>query len=416
MSIRSLSTLSLSLVLAACSTAPSQSSQPSASASPSASELPSPASTVAAGLPIRADPGLYFPTAEVTALAKPGQLIQYQEIKALAGSRAWLVVYGSTGLDGKPVAVSGIVMAPEVAPADGGYPVVAWAHWTTGVADICAPSRAGVNDIPPDVNRLVQQGYVVTATDYEGLGTSGVHPYLVGISEGRSVLDSIRAVQDLPGAHAGTDAVVIGHSQGGHAALWSAELAPSYAPGLALLGVFAGSPPTDMVGLETWAFSEAAKGGLGPAQAPLLLFGVWNDIYDASLSFLTDEGQRSALAGRDGCQPTPVSGTPYLSDPAKDPVWHNLLVKNSPGLALTGVPITVVSPISDQAVLYDSQVAGVRVMCAIGDTVELRSVPGDHDASIASPSAWQDVTDWISARFAGVEAVTTCTPGTSAAP
>ena len=402
--------LALSLLLAACSTPPSPSIAPSTSASPSASELPSASASVTAGLPFHADPGLYYPKAEVTALARPGQVILYEEIKALPGTRAWFVVYGSSGLDGKPVAVSGIVLAPEAAPAEGGYPLVAWAHGTTGIADSCAPSRAGVDGIPSDVSDLVAKGYVVAATDYEGLGTTGVHPYIVGISEGRSVLDSIRAVQGLPDAHAGTEAVVIGHSQGGHAALWSAELAPSYAPGLSLLGALAASPPTDLVGWESWAFAEAAKGTLDRAQAPLLLFGVWNAVYDASLSFLTNEGRQSALAGRDACEPTPVSSTPYVRDPAKDPVWRNLLARNSPGLALTGVPIRVVSPTSDEAVQYDTQVAGVQVMCGIGDTVELRTIAGGHDASIGSPSAWMDVSEWITDRFAGVEAVTTCTP------
>ena len=416
MSIRWRAPLTGVLILAACSTPPSPSVAPSISASPLASELPSVSASVAAGLPVAAEPGLYYPTAEVIALAKPGQLILNEEIRATPGMRAWFVVYGSTGLDGKPVAVSGIFLAPEAAPAEGGYPVVAWAHYTTGVADVCAPSRAGINNIPTEVKALVTKGYVVIATDYEGLGTTGVHPYLVGISEGRSVLDSIRAVQTLPDAHAGTEAVVIGLSQGGHAALWSAELAPSYAPGLALLGAYAGSPPTDLVGWESWAFGEAAKGTLDRASAPLLMFGVWNAIYDASLSFLTNEGRQSALAGRDACDPTPVSSTPYLRDPAKDPVWHNLLAKNSPGLALTGVPIRVVSPTADEAVQYDTQVAGVQVMCAIGDTVELRTIAGGHDASMGSPSAWNDVGEWITDRFAGVEAVTTCNPGASAAP
>jgi pimeloyl-ACP methyl ester carboxylesterase len=402
--------LALSLVLAACSTPPSPSVAPSTLASPSASALPSPSASVAAGLPLAADPSLYYPTAEVTALARPGQLILVEEIKAPTGTRAWFIVHGSTGLDGKPVAVSGIVLAPSEAPAEGGYPVVAWAHGTTGVADVCAPSRSGLDNIPAEVLALVTKGYVVTATDYEGLGTAGVHPYLVGISQGRSVLDSIRAVQTLPDAHAGTEAVVIGLSQGGHAAIWSAELAPSYAPGLSLLGALAASPPTDLVGWETWAFGEAAKGTLDRASAPLLLFGVWNAVYDAPLSFLTNEGRQSALAGRDACDPTPVSSTPYLRDPAKDAIWGNLLARNSPGLAQTGVPIRVVSATSDEAVQYDTQVAGVQVMCRIGDSVELRTIAGGHDASMGSPSAWNDVTEWITDRFAGVEAVTTCTP------
>ncbi|MEO8638892.1 MAG: lipase family protein [Chloroflexota bacterium] len=379
-------------------------------ASASASAIPSPSASVVVGLPAVPDGALYYPSADAIAAATPGQLIQTFEIKASPGKRAWFVVYGSTGLDGKPVAVSGIVIAPEAAPGESGYPVVAWAHGTTGIADVCAPSKQGLNSIPADVQDLVTQGYVVTATDYEGLGTAGVHPYLIGISEGRSVLDAIRAAQALPEAGAAAEAVVIGHSQGGHAALWSAELASSYAPGLALLGALAASPPTDLLGWDTWAFHEAAVGALYAADAPLLLFGVWNAIYDAPLNFLTNAGRQSAVAGRDACGPDPVSTTPYLRDPAEIPEWNNLLTRNSPGLALTGVPMRVVSPKADEAVQYDTQVDGVTAMCAIGDTVELRSVEGDHSASVQGPGAWSEITAWITDRFAGVESVTTCAP------
>jgi pimeloyl-ACP methyl ester carboxylesterase len=399
----------LTLVLAACST-PSPSIAPSALASPSASEVPSPSPSVATGLPAVAPGALYYPSPDAIAAAKPGELIQTFEIKAPQGTRAWFVVYGSTGLDNKPVGVSGIVLAPEAAPGESGYPVVAWAHGTSGIADICAPSKQGLETFPAEVQDLVTQGYVVTATDYEGLGTNGVHPYLIGISEGRSVLDSIRGAQALPEAGAAAEAVVIGHSQGGHAALWAAELAPSYAPGLSVLGALAASPPTDLLAWDTWAFHEAAVGTFERAAAPLLLFGVWNAVYDAPLSFLTNAGRQSALAGREGCSPPPVSTTPYLRDPAEIPKWHNLLVRNSPGLALTGVPIRIVSPNADEAVQYDSQVAGVATMCEVGDTVELRSVEGDHFAPVDGPAAWSEITAWITDRFSGVEAVTTCAP------
>lgn len=402
--------LPLTLFLAACGPAPSPSVAPSTAASPSAPELPSPSASTVAGLPDVPDGDLYYPDADAVAAAKPGELLQALEIKAPTGTRAWFVVYGSTGLDNKPVAVSGLVLAPEAAPDSGGHVVVAWAHGTTGVADLCAPSKTGLASIPSEISDLVAQGYVVTATDYEGLGTNGVHPYLVGISEGRSVLDSIRAVQALKDAHAAADSVVIGLSQGGHAALWAAELAPSYAPGLSVLGALALSPPTDLLGWDTWAFHEASAGSLEPAEPPLLLFGVYNAIYDAPLNFLTNAGRQSALAGREGCSPPPVSSNPYLRDPAELPEWNNLLTRNSPGLKLTPIPIRVVSPKADQAVQYDTQVAGVEVMCAIGDTVELLSVEGDHDASFSTPTAWADATAWIHDRFAEVEAVTTCAP------
>ncbi|MDP8988286.1 MAG: lipase, partial [Actinomycetota bacterium] len=104
-----------------------------------------------------------------------------------AGARAWDLLYLSEGGDGRSAAVGGVVYAPGGPPPDEGRPVLSWAHGTVGLADHCAPSRAGV--FVPDLAELVHAGYVVAATDYEGLGTPGPHPYLVGASAGRSVLD-----------------------------------------------------------------------------------------------------------------------------------------------------------------------------------------------------------------------------------
>jgi hypothetical protein len=179
---------------------------------------------------------------------------------------------------------------------------------------------------------------------------------------------------------------------------------------LTLLGAFAGSPPTDLPAWEAWAFHEAAGGHLDASEAPLLMFGVWNGIYDAPLSFLTNAGRQSALAGRDACGPAPFTSNPYLHDPAEIREWRDLLAGNSPGGALTGVPIRVVSPRNDEAVQYESQVSGVYAMCAVGDNVELVSVDGDHGASMGPPGAWADVLAWITDRFADAPAVTTCAP------
>jgi hypothetical protein len=117
--------------------------------------------------------------------------------------KAWRILYFSTGLDEKPVEVSGIVVAPELPPSLAGRHVVAWAHPTTGVADNCAPSlREDVFDTIPHLQALLALDYVVTATDYPGLGTSGPHPYLVGESEGRAVIDSVRAAREIEKAGA----------------------------------------------------------------------------------------------------------------------------------------------------------------------------------------------------------------------
>src|SRR6202012_4130896 len=154
-------------------------------------------------------------------------------------------LYRSIGLQGQPIAVSGVVVEPPGPPPPGGRPIIAWAHPTTGVVPHCAPSLAlfGFQQIQ-GLREMVERGYAVAATDYPGLGTPGPHPYLVGVSEGRAVLDSVRAARTMPGVGGGRTFAVWGHSQGGHAALFSGLVAKSYAPELELDGVAAAAPAT----------------------------------------------------------------------------------------------------------------------------------------------------------------------------
>jgi pimeloyl-ACP methyl ester carboxylesterase len=162
-------------------------------------------------------------------------------------ARNTLVLYVAQGIEGKPVAVSGSVAVPKGRAPKGGWPVVTWAHGSVGLADQCAPTRVPRSsdtystDLRSQFSALVRAGYAVVATDYEGLGTPGIHPYLVGSSEGRSVLDIVRAARKLePGI--GKSVAILGHSQGGHAALWAASLAPRYTPELKVRETIAYAP------------------------------------------------------------------------------------------------------------------------------------------------------------------------------
>ena len=96
---------------------------------------------------------------------------------------------------------------------------------------------------------IIGRGHIVVATDYAGLGTEGIHPYLIGESEARSVLDSVRAARALPNSGASNRFAVWGHSQGGHAALDPGQVAARYAPDLKLVGVAAAAPATYLVEL-----------------------------------------------------------------------------------------------------------------------------------------------------------------------
>ena len=181
---------------------------------------------------------------------KHGDLIWWRKetgVNALkhAGSNR-LVLYRSQGV-GKKVAVSGSVTVPKGRAPKGGWPVITWAHGTTGLADICAPTIDGTHEIyiHPLLETWLKRGWAVVRTDYEGLGTPGVHPYLIGRSEGQGVLDIVRAARQLD-PRIGRKLVISGHSQGGQAALWAASLEPKYTPELKLRGVDAFAPASHL--------------------------------------------------------------------------------------------------------------------------------------------------------------------------
>jgi hypothetical protein len=142
----------------------------------------------------------YVPTEQELA-GPPGSIIRTESMAgAPDNAAAYRVLYRSVGLHDEPIAVSGVIVIPTGPEPPGGRPIVAWAHPTTGIVPRCAPSRAlfafqQIQGLRP----MVDRGYVVAATDYPGLGTAGPHPYLVGTSEARAVLDSVRAARTLPG-------------------------------------------------------------------------------------------------------------------------------------------------------------------------------------------------------------------------
>ena len=165
-----------------------------------------------------------------------------------------LVLYTSRTPQNRVVAVSGSVAVPKGKPPKGGWPVITWAHGTTGVADVCAPSRdfagtpnpTGETYINGDLSAWLAAGYAVLRTDYQGLGTPGKHPYLIGKAEGRGVLDIVQAARELD-PRIGKRYLISGHSQGGHAALFAAGEARKYVPKLRLRGTVAFAPASHIL-------------------------------------------------------------------------------------------------------------------------------------------------------------------------
>src|ERR1700761_2940131 len=216
---------------------------------------------------------------------QPGTIVRQERIDgAPLGAAASRPLYRSAGLKGEPIFVSGVIVVPQGEPPAGGRPIVAWAHPTSGVTPRCAPSLAiFLFQQIQGLRSFVERGYVVAATDYPGLGTPGPHPYLVGDSEARAVIDSVRVARDMPGAGGGKRFTVWGHSQGGQASLFTGLIAKTYAPELTLLGVAAAAPATDLVTLM-----DDDINSVGGKNITSMALGSWHRVYDASISKIVD--------------------------------------------------------------------------------------------------------------------------------
>lgn len=340
------------------------------------------------------------------------------------GARVWRILYHSTTIYGADVAESGYVIAPPFAPPTGGYPVIAWAHGTTGFAAGCAPSlftdpNGGFGPyLIPSLDRYLSAGYVVSAADYQGLGVAdGVHPYLLGSSEGRAVLDATRATRQLAGLRTADSVVIYGHSEGGHAALFAAEMAPTYAPDLHVVGVVAAAPAT---GLSTLV--SVMSTSLGATFLPYTIPTAysWSQTYTdlpesdlftpAGATFASTEVTRGC-SGQVAAAITARHLTPgevFVAGVASDPAVLAHARLNDPGNVRTSVPMLVVQGTADSTVpppLTDAYVT--TEACPIGDTAEYLHVTGATHGTVVFAAA-PTIVSWMNARLAGTPAPTTC--------
>jgi pimeloyl-ACP methyl ester carboxylesterase len=227
------------------------------------------------------------------------------------GARDVLVLYRSKGVDGRSTAVSGDVAIPRGKAPKAGWPVITWAHGTIGIADACAPTRLATPAQPPLLAQWLKRGYAVLRTDYQGLGTPDVNPYLSGTAEGRSVLDIVRAARKLD-RRIGAKVIIAGHSQGGHAALWAASLAPKYTPELKVRGTVAFAPANHIGEQVALARSLASPGGGTTALGSLILRGA--DAADPALgvtNLLSDQAKALYPQTLTDCLPTLGASTSW---------------------------------------------------------------------------------------------------------
>jgi acetyl esterase/lipase len=360
----------------------------------------------------------FYQASQAEVAGPPGSIIRQEPmLGAPDGAAAYRILYRSTNPEGGPIAVSGVIIVPTGSAPEGGRPIVAWAHPTTGIVPRCAPSLAMfIFQQIAGSREMVERGYVIAATDYPGLGTPGPHPYLVGNSEARSVIDSVRAAQRLPGVGNSNRYAVWGHSQGGQAALFTGLISKSYAPELRLVGVAAAAPATDLAMLMTddlntsggrnltamtvwsWArvFGAPTDSVVAPAAMPTvdrLATECIESIYDILM--------------RDRTSKPLAQDFLTVTNPASVEPWRTLLARNTPGILPRAIPVFLAQGSTDGLVRPQVTAGYMQRLCRAGSRVQMLVMPNVNHGFAGRDSAGAAV-GWISDRFAGQSAPSDC--------
>lgn len=356
----------------------------------------------------RAPDAFYDPPAEVS--RRPGVLLRSEPLKDVTlppGMRGWRILCATTVDDNTPATAVATVFAPADSPPNP-CPVVAWEHATTGLLQKCMPSlfsapSAGI----PARSEIVKAGWVVIETDYSFAEKNGPHPYLIGEGEARATLDCIRAARQMSGLRLDKRVVVWGHSQGGHAALWTGIVGPRYAPELQIVGVAAIAPAANIKNIL--AMNVAMDKRFGPYLAlaysrfyPDIVFeeAVRPEALAAARQMVNlcdflppEDSQRieTLMATFDG---------PALAT-SSNKALQARLEQNTPS-GLIKAPVVIAQGLSDTAVPASATDGYVKERCSAGQQLEYWTFAGNDHFTIVQPGAPLEelLIRWTASRFA----------------
>jgi hypothetical protein len=364
-----------------------------------------------------AEDGFYEPPDPLPG-GPPGALLRSEPIASPPpDATAYRILYRSRGHDGRPAALSALLFVPaRPAPPDG-RGVVALTHGTVGIAQRCGISRGrAFVDRVDGLARFMRAGYAVVVPDFEGLGTAGTHPYLVGEASARATLDAVRATHRFKAAEASERFVAWGIGQGGHAALFTGQQAAAYAPELELAGVGAGAPMANLGRLV-----EADAGTREGDVMVAYMLSAWSRVYPqlrlreiltgaarrrveqlSALCVPIDHGRIGAALGDRDVTLAYRTAKPWNSEP-----WKGLLARNSPGARMISAPVIITQGRNDAFVRPAATARFVRYLCGRGTTVQYRPSRSVGHRDVGEKTA-PYVSRWIAGRFAGDRARSSC--------
>ncbi|MEC3956757.1 lipase family protein [Nocardia sp. CDC153] len=326
----------------------------------------------------------------------PGRLLAAEPMTArmLPGlrlpARAWRISYATTTAKGDPTQVTGTVLVPDTPwRGPGSRPLVGYAVGTQGMANTVAAAswqlRLGIEYESVFLRTALRRGWALAIADYPGLGSPGLHPYVMGRALGPAVLDSMRAARRLPEAELDPDGPlgIYGYSEGGNAAGWALQLQPTYAPDLPLVGGAVGSAPADLVDMVKFLDDTPYAvllfyGVLGieaayPELNVLQHLNVTGRVL-AALARRTHAGVAAVIGiGAGMIVPTKVS-TYTHRPPFEVPEVKARLLENRLGGIAPAAPVLVAGGTSEQIIPYPQAVRLAEEWKALGADVTMHTM------------------------------------------
>ena len=322
------------------------------------------------------------------------------------------MLYSSTdGIDGSTsIPVSGSLFLPEGTPPEGGWPLIAWTHGTVGIADICAPSWTGyVPFHQVYLKQWLDQGYAIVASDYQGLGTAGTHPYLATQPASYNNLDIIRAVQNADFSLS-DKVVLIGQSQGAAAAFATAGHAEDYAPEIDIRGVVAtGIPyftPRTIEIIQETRPNNVVDPMLGYNFLALTLVEQVDPSFKVA-DYVSDAGLPTATAVNTTCH------RDVRNLVTQRELTYNKSFKNSPSDALKiafaqmgypkldiSVPAYIGSGVNDRDTPLRMQANLIKQACIAGASIQSNIYAGKDHLTVLNHSTVDSI-PFVKAAFAG---------------
>ncbi|MGV9826808.1 lipase family protein [Gordonia sp. NPDC003429] len=349
---------------------------------------------------------------------RPGEIIRSRQVVLknfwVSHHRAWQLLYRTSDLNGMPDVTVTTVVIPDGHTTE--HPLLSFQGAIDAVTSQCFPSYAlqkgaeASRSVAPFefmvVRRALAKGWAVSIPDHEGLKGAWGAPR----EPGYRALDGVRATLAFEplDLRADTQIGLWGYSGGGMASSWAAEMAPTYAPELNIVGAVLGSPVGDM------AEALLRLNGGFHAGLPILVIAGLQRVYPGLKKvidkYATERGRKYLAEAVD----LPTGDAirrfrnhdldDYLSAPLADVLAEPEMVEMMRDVQLgthnPGVPLLVIQAIHDEVIAaadVDEQVAKYREHGV--PVTYVRDLVAEHYSLLAlsGPLA----VSWLSHRFEG---------------